>query len=240
MEFSDDRAGVVLRRIVVGSLRTNCWAVHAMGDTHALLVDPGDEPDRILDAVSDLQVSSIVLTHAHWDHVLAVPAIVDALGIPVLAHPADAAVWPHDTHLLTEWGHWDAGTATTELLTAGDALRPESGQKLWDGRVDQALHDGQQLRIGTLAVEALHTPGHTPGSVTLRIPGHLLTGDTLFPGGPGLTGARWELSDFSTIMRSVTRLLPPGADTAIHPGHGPSTTAAREHPHLREWRARGW
>lgn len=231
-------AAPAVRRVVVGPLATNCWVIHAPGDHHALLVDPGDEPDTILAALGDLEVTAIVLTHTHWDHVLAVPALAGRLGVPVLAHPADAPVWPHELTTLRRTGHWDAGTATTELLSAGQRLQPPREAPLWDGAPDGHLADGQHLHAGPLDVTVLHTPGHTPGGVSLLTAGHLLTGDTLFPGGPGLTG--WPLSDFPTIMTAVRRLLALPTDTVIHPGHGPDTTIARERPHIEQWQARGW
>ncbi|TQM09077.1 MBL fold metallo-hydrolase [Pseudonocardia kunmingensis] len=223
---------VRLRRIVVGPLATNCWVLHADGDRRALVVDPGDEPDRVRAAVAGLDVVAVVLTHAHWDHVLGAGAV----GAPVLAHADDGPVWPHELATLDRLGHWDAGTATADLRAAGHPLRPEG--PLWDGRVDDHLVDGQVLTVGPLAVDVLHTPGHTPGGVSLHVEGHVLTGDTLFPGGPGLTG--WPLSDFSTIMGSVRRLAALPAVTAVHPGHGPSTTIGAERPHLDDWEDRGW
>ena len=99
---------VVLRRIGVGPLQTNCWALHASGCPQALVVDPGDEPARILDSVADLQVTAIVLSHAHFDHVLAVPDLTAALDAPVLAHPDDAPVWPHELATLAR----EPGTST--------------------------------------------------------------------------------------------------------------------------------
>lgn len=237
-EVVDDAHGLVLRRIVVGPLDTNCWAVHAAGSPAALLVDPGDEPGRILEAVADLQIAAVVLTHAHFDHVLGLPEVAGTTGAPVLAHPADAPVWPHELGTLEQTGHFDAGTATEQLLGADSALQPPHDKALWNGQPDRHLHDGEVLHAGPLAVRVLHTPGHTPGGVSLALPGHLLTGDTLFPGGPGLTG--WPLSDFPTILRSVRRLLDLPADMTVHPGHGPDTTVAAERPALPDWAARGW
>lgn len=229
----------MLRRVVVGPLRTNCWVVHARGSNEALLVDPGDEPARVLDAVAGLQVVAIVLTHAHFDHVLAVPEVARALDAPVLAHAADAPVWPHELATLRREGRFDAGTATAALLAAGHPLRPDG--PLWDGHVDRLVGDGEVLPVGPLRVTLWHTPGHTPGGLSLLVPGrpgHLLTGDTLFPGGPGLTG--WPLSDFPTIMTSARRLLDLPADTVVRPGHGPGTTVGTERPALASWVARGW
>ncbi|TDU88110.1 glyoxylase-like metal-dependent hydrolase (beta-lactamase superfamily II) [Kribbella voronezhensis] len=229
---------VVLRRCVAGALETNTWVVRAPDSRDALLVDPGDDPERLAAEVQDLRIQGIVLTHAHWDHVLALPLLAELVDAPVLAHPAATEVWAHELEQARKQGHWDAGTATGELLPTG-LLDLDPGRRLWDGRIDGELADGQELVVGGLVVRVVHTPGHTPDGVTLAMPGHLLTGDTLFPGGPGLTG--WPLSDFDTIMTSVEHLLT-AYDVAvgIHPGHGDSTTVGAEAPSLQAWRARGW
>jgi len=221
-----------LRRVVVGVLETNCWIVSAGGE--ALVVDPGDEPERILAATAGLHVTAVLLTHAHFDHVLALPGLLDAWSVPVLAHPAEAPVWRHELATVRRDGHWDAGTATAELLVA-DPSRLSPPARLWDGAftpVDDLVH------VGPLTARVLHTPGHTPGGISLLVGDHLLSGDTLFPGGPGLTGP--PLSDFPTITGSVRSLLALPEETRIHPGHGPDTTVATERPHVDEWVARGW
>jgi hydroxyacylglutathione hydrolase len=231
-EVIDDVAGVRLRRLVVGHLDTNCWIVAPTGADQAVIVDPGDDPYAILAACADLQVTAVVLTHAHSDHVLALPVVSRVLDVPVLAHPADADVWPGELDHLRRHGHWDAGTS-------GVHAAPAPGQEIWDG-TSTPVTDGHTHQLGTLTATLLHTPGHTPGSLTMSLPGHLLTGDTLFPGGPGLTGAAWPDSDFPTIMRSVERLLEYPTATAVHPGHGRDTTVGAEQPHLADWRTRGW
>lgn len=232
----------VLHRVVVGPLDTNCWLVHAAGAREALIVDPGDEADRILETVRrhDLDVRAIVLTHAHFDHVLAVPRLAGELAAPVLAHPADAVVWPGELDHLRTHGHWDAGTATADLLRdASHKLRAEPDSPFWDG-TSTPVTDGHQLHLDGLTAQLLHTPGHSPGSLTLAVDGHLFTGDTLFPGGPGLTGEQWPNTDFAAIMASVDRLMTRPPDTQVHPGHGPGTTLGAERPHVEEWRRRGW
>ncbi|GAA5134851.1 MBL fold metallo-hydrolase [Pseudonocardia adelaidensis] len=225
---------MTLRRVVVGVLETNCWIVDAGGQT--LVVDPGDQPDRILAATEGLDVTAILLTHAHFDHVLAVPALVDAWAVPVLAHPAEAPVWPHELATVRRDGHWDAGTATADVL-AVDPSRLAAPDRLWDGAFTPVA-DLEDIPIGPLTARVLHTPGHTPGGIGLLVGDHLLSGDTLFPGGPGLTGP--PLSDFPTIIGSVRRLLALPGETLIHPGHGPGTTVAIERPRLDEWVRRGW
>ncbi|MDH5372127.1 MAG: MBL fold metallo-hydrolase, partial [Acidimicrobiia bacterium] len=104
---------------------------------------------------------------------------------------------------------------------------------------DLALTDEEIIFIGDQPLVAMHTPGHTPGSMSFLIGEQLFTGDTLFPGGPGAT--RFPYSDFDTIMRSLDeRLFVLGDSTVVYPGHGMTTTLATERPHLEEWRARRW
>jgi hydroxyacylglutathione hydrolase len=238
-EYLDARTGLAFRRVVVGPLQTNCWLLRDVASSAAVVIDPGDEPDRVLATLEGLEPVAVVLTHTHWDHVLGLPTFARALGVPVLAHRDDAAVWPRELEYLASHGHWDAGTATAELLAAGQALRPLPSQELWNGVPDRLLADGDRLRFGAQCLRVIHTPGHTPGGLSLLVAGHLFTGDTLFPGGPGLTG--WPLSDFPTIVQSIrARLFTLPDRTIVHPGHGPDTTVGAERPHLQAWIERGW
>ncbi len=229
----------MIDKVVVGDLDTNCWIIRAPGTYEAILIDPGADPDRILHAVDGLTIKAIVLTHTHYDHVLAVPTLTHKLRAPVLGHPAEQEVWANELAHLQEHGYFDAGTATEDLLTRGRP--PRATGELWDGTVDRQLQDADTIAVGELEIAVKHTPGHSPGSICLAIDGHLFTGDTLFPGGPGLTGAQWPLTSFDAIMTSVRGLLngAPG-ETKVHPGHGRSTTVGAERPHLEEWPARGW
>ena len=212
--------------------------VHARGHRQALLVDPGDEPDRVLDAVADLDVTAIVLSHAHFDHVLAVPRRRGGPGTPPCSRT------PRRPGLAARTRHPRPrpGTSTPEQPPAtcsppATRLRPAPRRPLWDGRVDRHVGDGELSPSDPLTRATCCTPpGHTPGGLSLYLPGgaghpgHVLTGDTLFPGGPGLTG--WPLSDFPTILASVRRLLDLPARTVVHPGHGPDTTVGAERPAL--------
>lgn len=237
-EFVDGSTGAVVRRLSVGALDTNCWIVIDPATTDAIVIDPGDEPERILDAVTDVRVQHVVLTHTHWDHVLAVPALKDALGFVPLMHPAERPVWPNEQRYLREHGHFDAGTATEEMLGCGCRLRPVEGNALWDGQFI-SLVDGEAIRCGEVLLRALSAPGHTPGGICLTLGTHVFSGDTLFPGGPGLTG--WPFSDFDTIIESIrTKLFVLPDETIVHPGHGSDTTIGAERPSLSAWLERGW
>jgi glyoxylase-like metal-dependent hydrolase (beta-lactamase superfamily II) len=184
-----------VRKVVVGLYENNVFAI-VSGD-EALIVDGADEPDRILALVEGLTVTGIVETHNHPDHVQALPALVEALGVSVYAHPDDPP---------------------------GVPFTP--------------LGDGDRLNVGDVEVTALHTPGHTPGSMCFTVGGYLFSGDTLFPGGPGKTAGPER---FARVMMSLDQLFARFPDeTQVCPGHGLDTTIGRERPHVESWRARGW
>jgi len=104
---------------------------------------------------------------------------------------------------------------------------------------DSLIVDQQVLNFGALSLQAIHTPGHTPGSTCFLIGKHLFTGDTLFPGGPGNT--QHDPVRFERIIASIReRLFSLPDETVVYPGHGLDTTIGRERPHLEEWIARGW
>ncbi len=148
------------------------------------------------------------------------------------------------TQIVCTHGHWDHVNRALELQDAVDApvaLHP-ADRPLWDELhappPDLDLAADDLLLIGGLELKVLHTPGHTPGSVCLHDQsGTLFSGDTLFEGGPGST----ETSDFEMIIRSIREqlLVMPG-ETAVHTGHGPSTTIGVEARDLDAWIARGW
>ena len=143
--------------------------------------------------------------------------------------------------IVTTHGHHDHLQAVDRVsaeLDVGWRLHP-ADVEISGRSPDGALTDGEEIVVGDVAVHVVHTPGHTPGSVCFVVEPVLLSGDTLFPGGPGAT--RWEYSSFGQIMDSIERKLftLPGP-TLVYPGHGRPTTVDDERPHADEWRARGW
>lgn len=167
---------------------------------------------------------------------------------------------PHDANAIVEeingrqvrailltHGHDDHIKAVGDLFDAVRApiyLHPDD-QMLWnavyaDAAPTHPIADGDTFTVGGVTLHAIHTPGHSPGSVCFYLPdaGVLFSGDTLFRGGPGATGRSY--SDFPTIIESIrTKLLTLPADTVVRTGHGDSTSIAEEAPHLEEWIARG-
>ncbi|HSJ70914.1 MAG TPA: MBL fold metallo-hydrolase [Acidimicrobiia bacterium] len=199
MDVLHSAAAFAIERIVAGPLDTNVLLVTDRSTLEAIIVDAADDPDAILSMAQGVVVRAVYTTHGHWDHHQAAGRVADALEVPVMIHPADAAMVDHVTTPLSP------GTHT----------------------------------IGSMPFTVAHTPGHTPGSVSLVFDGVVITGDTLFPGGPGAT--RFDHSSFSQIIESIrTELFTLPDATVVIPGHGASTTIGTERPHLRDWVARGW
>lgn len=143
--------------------------------------------------------------------------------------------------VLETHGHWDHIQAVPQLRDAGYSVHVTSEDAGMLPSYDQIIEDGKVFEVGRLRLRAIHTPGHTPGSICFLVEGSplLFSGDTLFPGGPGAT--KFPGGDFDAIIRSIDeRLFTLPAETLVLPGHGRETTIGTERPHLQEWIDRGW
>ncbi|HWL65153.1 MAG TPA: MBL fold metallo-hydrolase [Actinomycetota bacterium] len=141
--------------------------------------------------------------------------------------------------ILQTHGHMDHVQALPELKERlGVPVHAHTGDD-YPIEVDVQLNDGDELKLGNRTVSVLHTPGHTPGGTCFLIGKHLISGDTLFPGGPGNT---WGNKDaFEQIIGSIeSKLFVLPDETAVYPGHGNDTKIGAEKPHLQEWIDRGW
>lgn len=204
---------MIVTRLQVGPLETNCWVVSDDSDGPAVVIDPGGDAEAVLRVVGDRGVAAIVLTHAHFDHIGAAGEIVEATGAPLLAHGIDAK-------RLTSS---EAGGTGGALFGFHD-VAPEA---------DRELDDGDTVTAGQLIMTVLHTPGHTQGGICLFAEDpsggepHLFSGDTLFAGSVGRSD--FPGGDARALSRSIAEKLAPlpGA-TVVHPGHGPDTTLSRE------------
>jgi len=203
----DQVVQLLVRGVVVGLFRTNCYVVGSRRRGEAVCIDPGDEPEQILALARDLgvRITRLVATHAHLDHVLGARALQEATGAPFLLHPADEGI----ARLVPQQAaHW---------LGAPAPPPPP---------IDQPLADGQDLEIEGVSLRVLHTPGHTPGSVSLYAPGLLFSGDTLFRGSVG----RWDLGgNRRQLLASILdRLLALPDYTRVLPGHMQETSIGAE------------
>lgn len=164
--------------------------------------------------------------------------IIDAANEHDLLLPVARAA--NVRRVLTTHGHWDHIQAVTAARDAGIDVGVAPADAGMLPGYDFVIEDGEVTEVGELRLHAMHTPGHTPGSLCFRLEGWpiLFSGDTLFPGGPGNTA---NGGHFPTIIESIdSRLFPLPADTLVLPGHGLDTTIGSERPHLGEWVERGY
>jgi len=189
-----------VKTLQVGTIRTNCYLLEDEQTKAAAIIDPGDDAHRILALVEQegVTVEYILLTHGHYDHTTAVPALHSALpSAQIYIHEADAN-------------------------GAGSKLFPLAGQveglRFYD--------EGDQLALGSLTIRVLHTPGHSPGSVSLVVGDVLFSGDTLFCSSMGRTDLAG--GSHEQIMASLKRLSQLEGDYKVLPGHEWATTMSRE------------
>jgi hydroxyacylglutathione hydrolase len=177
-----------LQRLEVGPWPMNCYLVRCSVTGSVAIVDPGADADTILAAAGDAAVCCVLLTHAHPDHVGALEAVRQTMGVPVGVHPADA-----------------------------EAFGLEA---------DFPLLDSAEVEVGHGLLTVVHAPGHTPGSVCLRLGRQALVGDAIFPGGPGFTASPEALAQSLFSLGGTVFTWPD--ETVLHPGHGDSTTVGAE------------
>lgn len=193
----------------VGPIGTNCYILEDDQTNLAAVIDPGDEPELIQEALEKegVEVRYLLLTHGHYDHTTAVPALHRVYPqADIYIHQADAN-----------------GAGSTLFPLAGEV----DDLKLYD--------EGDVIRLGDHEIQVLHTPGHSPGSVTLKVEDVLFTGDTLFAGSCGRTDLRG--GSYEEIMASLKRLGQLEGDYHVCPGHDRTSTLERErqyNPFLRE------
>lgn len=198
-----------VRSFTVGPVQENCYVVRRDGANEAIVVDPGDEPERILAAVDGLGVTveAILLTHTHFDHVGAVAPVAAATGAPVWCPELEVPVLA-DIMSYVPW----PGFGPFESYDA-----------------DHTVAGGEALNLAGMELDVLFTPGHSPGHVTYAVRGEdaLFSGDVLFQGSIGRTDLPG--GDTQTLLRSIASLLERYGDEAtVYPGHMGITTIGRE------------
>lgn len=197
-----------IRSFTVGPVQENAYIVRLAGATRAVLVDPGDEPERLLGAIDDLgvRIDAILITHCHFDHIGAVAPLARETGAPVYCPEIERPVL-EDIRLGTPPGFGPFESYVPEHTLAG----------------------GESLSLADIDIEVLLTPGHSPGHLTFSLPAHaaILSGDVLFQGSIGRTDL--PFADHPTLERTLASLietLPP--ETTVYPGHMGITTLGRE------------
>ncbi|MFN8133145.1 MAG: MBL fold metallo-hydrolase [Solirubrobacteraceae bacterium] len=207
-----------VRMFTVGPVQENCFLVRPDGSDRAVLVDPGEEADRLLGAIDTLGVGldAILLTHTHFDHVGAVAPVAKATGAPVYCPELEVPVLA-DIMRYVPW--------------------PEFGP-FESYEADETVAGGERLELAGLEIDVLFVPGHSPGHVAYSIPAEaaLFSGDVLFQGSVGRTDLPG--GDWPTLAASIQSLLDTLPDeTRVHPGHMGQTTLGAEratNPFLRD------
>ncbi len=207
-----------VRMFTVGPVQENAFIARREGSDRAIVVDPGDEADRLIHAIDELNLSvdAILVTHTHFDHIGAVAPMARATGAPVYCPALE-----------------------TFVLADINSFVPFPGFGPFESYdADETVEGGERLQLAGLDIEVLHTPGHSPGHVTYAVEnqGALFSGDVLFQGSVGrvdLPGGDWE-----TLLASIGTLVDRfDEETTVYPGHMGITTLGREratNPFLQE------
>jgi glyoxylase-like metal-dependent hydrolase (beta-lactamase superfamily II) len=195
-----------VQTITVGAFQENCYLVVDDRTNHAVIVDPGSEGDRLVEAIdrSGVQLHAIWITHAHVDHVGAVASVKRQWDVPIYLHPLDRRLY-------------EAASRQAEVYGVPFEEPPPP---------DKEFADGQQLKIGNAEMTVMHAPGHAPGHVVIHGNGIALVGDCLFAGSIGRTDLPFSNPpQLAATLQKISALAP---ETVVYPGHGIETTIAQE------------
>jgi glyoxylase-like metal-dependent hydrolase (beta-lactamase superfamily II) len=198
-----------IQKIVVGQIDVNCYVVSDDSKSEAMIIDPGDEFERIGDLIDsmDLIPKYIVFTHAHYDHVCAVKELKDKYNALIVMHEDEQTVYHKTKHLCISWGYEPEDFPPPDLL----------------------VRENDTIQLGRIAFKVIHTPGHTPGSMCLHCENILFTGDTLFQGSVGRTDLPG--SNTKQLRSSLKKIASLPLDTKVNCGHGKETTIGEEIKH---------
>jgi glyoxylase-like metal-dependent hydrolase (beta-lactamase superfamily II) len=198
---------MILKMLVVGPIQSNCYIVGCERTKEAAVIDPGGDADRILITLAkdNLRCLYIINTHGHFDHSADNKRLKEVTGAQLLIHPADA---PMILNQSTGGGMWG--------LHVDNSPPP-----------DRYLKEGDIITLGDISLKVLHTPGHSPGGISLVTDKIVFVGDTLFAGSIGRTD--FPGGDHEGLIRHVRKkIFTLGDDVVVYPGHGPKTTVGRE------------
>lgn len=200
---------MIVKVLPVGPIMANCIILGCKDTREAVVIDPGDEDERILMSLAEdkLKVKYILNTHGHFDHVAANKAMKDATGADIMIHEADSQMLPHLSAMAVSFG-----------LSAEDS--PPA---------DKFIVEGDEIQFGNIKLKVFHTPGHSQGSVSFYSEEEkkIFVGDTLFAGSIGRTDLPG--GDYSSLIANVRKkLFTLPEDVVVYPGHGPETTIGTE------------
>jgi glyoxylase-like metal-dependent hydrolase (beta-lactamase superfamily II) len=198
---------VIIEKLAVGPIMANCFIVGCEETREGAVIDPGAEAGRIMDVVkaAELKITRIINTHGHFDHVGANREIKAITEAELIIHPLDAPMLAQLDQMAGAFG-----------MSVENSPPP-----------DRTVEEGDRIQVGNLTLAVLHTPGHTPGGISLHIDGHVFVGDTLFQGSIGRTD--FPGGDYDTIIRSIReKLFPLGDQVMVYTGHGPETAIGQE------------
>jgi glyoxylase-like metal-dependent hydrolase (beta-lactamase superfamily II) len=204
-----------IEKIVVGQLDVNCYIIADDSKSEALIIDPGDEPEKVIECIdaAGFKPQYILFTHAHYDHVCAAKELHDRYKAVIVMHEDEKPTYLRTKQLCLSWGY-----------EPEDFPAPE-----------RTVRDGDIISVGTISFQVMHTPGHTPGSICIHGGNILFTGDTLFKGSVGRTDLPG--GDFELLSRSLKRLLLLPSETRVLCGHYSETSIAdemRNNPFMRQ------
>lgn len=198
---------MIVKSLAVGPIMANCFIAGCEDTQEAVVIDPGDEADRILMSLAEskLKLKYILNTHGHFDHVAANKKMKDVTGADVIIHALDAPMLSQISASASMWGH-----------AADDSPPP-----------DRTVAEGDIINFGNLSLKVIHTPGHTQGGISFYADGCVFVGDTLFAGSIGRTD--FEGGNLETLLASIReKLFRLADDTRVLTGHGPETTIGSE------------
>lgn len=198
---------ITIHGLSLGRLATNCFIIRDEDSKEAIIIDPADSAPQILAMVEGYAVREILLTHAHFDHVLASKPVKEATRAPLRVHPNDVGQLEHTQQIALMFGMRVPKAATH----------------------DGFLNDGDRIAVGDIRLETIYTPGHSPGHVVFVMHSHtaVFSGDCIFLGSIGRTDFPGSVHE-ELVNSILHKILPIGDEYTLYVGHGPNTTIGHE------------